>query len=72
LRQKLFNKKDYREVCENCFFGVLSPEKNCVFCSQTGIVKNEYSCKKYKYDPLKRIPKRPKKLPSYNENDFKL
>lgn len=30
----------------------------------------EEPCRKYRYDPLKRIPEKPKALPEYNPDDF--
>lgn len=45
-------------VCENS--SEIKDADNNVLCSKFGVVNRDYSCKKFHYDPLKRIPhKRP-------------
>ena len=36
------------------------------------IVSPYYKCKKFRYDPLRRVPKRPPKLPAFSPEDFSL
>ena len=72
MKQKLINAKNYPQTCENCFYGRMSDEKDCVLCVKKGVMDKSFSCKKYKYDPLKRQPKRRKPLEKYTEEDFKL
>lgn len=45
-------------ACEYCRFGVLSQTKTNVLCSKQGMVDLKYNCKKWVYDPIKRIPTR--------------
>lgn len=52
---KLFN-KDIPPKCEYCVFGTKAKEGNKILCEKKGIVDINYSCSKYSYSPLKRIP----------------
>ena len=71
MARKLFG-KNIDHACEYCLNGKITEDRKMVLCEHKGIVAPFYSCRKYVYDPLKRIPKRQNKLPKYNENDFKL
>lgn len=71
MAKKLFG-KNIDPACEYCERGKITEDRKMVLCIHKGIVAPFYSCRKYIYDPTKRIPKRAKKLPEYNENDFKL
>ncbi len=52
---RLFN-KDIPPKCSYCIFGVKSREGNNILCEKRGVVDMNYSCSKYVYSPLKRIP----------------
>ncbi|GHV08024.1 hypothetical protein FACS1894217_09820 [Clostridia bacterium] len=42
-----------------------------VGCTRRGIVKEYFHCKKFNYDPLRRVPPKPPTLgKNYSENDF--
>lgn len=69
--ERLFGNK-IKPACAYCAEGALQAEGGGVLCSRSGIVPPEHSCKKFKYDPLKRIPPRPLPLGSYDESDFAL
>ena len=43
-----------------------------ILCPKRGVVVPYYSCRKFFYSPLKRVPKRLPALPSYSEEEFKL
>ncbi len=59
-------------LCTYCEYVRLSRDKKVLYCKYKGIVVEDYSCKRFKYDPLKRIPRPPVKLPTYSADDFKL
>lgn len=59
-------------ACQYCQFGRPAPDKVMIFCRKFGPVAPIYKCKKYIYDPLKRVPRRQPKLPDYLPEDFKL
>lgn len=68
--KKLFNKKDITPSCSYCVHGRFAPDKESVLCFKKGVVGLDFSCKKFKYDPLKRKPLRPKAIEKFEESDF--
>ncbi len=64
--------KNIQPACSYCQNGRAAPDKSMVLCSKYGPVFVHYSCKKYIYDPLKRIPKKPPALAPYSKEDFEL
>ena len=70
--KRLFNKKDISPSCSYCSHGRPAPDKESVLCYKKGIVSLDYACKKFKYDPLKRKPLRPKAIEKFEESDFSL
>ena len=59
-------------ACAHCRFGRPAPDQVMVFCRKFGPVSPQYKCKKFIYDPLKRMPKRQPKLPSFSPEDFEI
>ena len=70
--KKILNTKSISPSCSYCEHGRISPNGENVLCKKNGVVEKEYYCKKFKYDPLKRQPKRPISNTNFNEDDFKL
>ncbi|MBQ7976514.1 MAG: hypothetical protein IJ300_12585 [Clostridia bacterium] len=68
----LLNKKDVTPSCSYCAHGRLAPNKESVLCMKKGVVDIEYSCNKFRYDPLKRKPMRPRAIEKFEESDFAL
>ncbi len=68
----LFRKKIERS-CSYCRFGTKLDEEQ-ILCAKRGICSPEDSCRKFKYDPCKRIPAKPKAVDfsKYNEEDYSL
>lgn len=68
----LFRKKMERS-CVYCRYGT-KLEKDQILCTKKGIVSAYYGCRKFTYDPCKRIPAKPKALDfdKYNKEDFSL
>lgn len=68
----LFRKKIERS-CAYCIYGALL-EDNQVLCSKKGIRSSDQKCRKFKYDPCKRIPRKAKALDfsQYDDQDFSL
>jgi hypothetical protein len=52
---KLFSKKAYR-ACKNCLLGHTTAGGQHVLCTHKGVVDADFCCRKYRYDPLKRVP----------------
>ncbi len=58
--------------CAYCKFGSLSADQTSVLCKKRGVVSPEGSCRKYRYDILKRQPPRRQKPPAFSKTDFEL
>ncbi len=48
--------REHDPRCEYCKYGKLSADGDKVLCPKKGIMDKYYSCKKFRYDPLKRVP----------------
>lgn len=68
----LFRKKIERS-CAHCAYGV-KLDDDSVLCAKKGVRSILGKCCKFKYDPIKRVPKKPKApdFDKYCEADFKL
>ena len=68
----LFRKKITR-ACEYCAHGARLDE-DMVLCAKRGVVYLDAKCGKFRYDPCKRIPPKPRALDfsKYKEEDFSL
>ena len=54
MSRKIIGSPDPR--CEYCKIGKLTADGNNVLCPKKGVMDKFYSCKKFRYDPLKRVP----------------
>ncbi len=68
----LFRKKIERS-CAYCSYGVKIDEEQ-VLCAKKGSVPVTHKCRKFRYDPYKRVPLKQKALDfeKYNEEDYSL
>ncbi len=68
----LFRKKIPRS-CLYCAHGT-QVEDHQVLCVKQGVVADSFACRKFQYDPCKRIPPKRKALDfkKYDEEDFSL
>ena len=68
----LFRKKIERS-CAYCVYGA-TIEEDLILCSKKGIRTLEQKCRKFEYDPCKRIPLKAKALDfaKYSQDDFSL
>lgn len=71
MPKSVFNKK-LPHSCEYCVYGTRLEFSNEVLCKKRGVTEFRDHCRKYKYDPLKRIPQMPQISENYNPEDFKL
>lgn len=69
--KRLFN-ENISPSCSYCVHGNNFIKQETVLCVKFGVVDAQNSCKKFKYDPLKRIPKTRKKTLEFNKNDFSI
>ncbi|MDR0890103.1 MAG: hypothetical protein LBM28_05625 [Oscillospiraceae bacterium] len=68
----LFRKNIVR-ACAYCTRAAKVDEESCL-CAKRGIVVADFHCRKFKYDPLKRVPPRPKAkdFAEFDDIDFTL
>lgn len=68
----LFRKKIPRS-CLYCTYSTKLSEDQ-MLCTKCGVVSVYYHCRKFSYDPFKRVPSRPKALDfsKYEKDDFSL
>ena len=66
-------RKDIERACAYCTHAARFSEEACL-CDRKGIVPCNGACRRFRYDPLKRIPSRPKPadFSEYDEVDFSL
>ena len=55
--------------CENTIKGLTRDKM--VLCGKKGVVQPFYSCRLYRYDPLKRTPSTPENI-QFDKSDFEL
>lgn len=63
--------KAIEPMCEYCE-RVHTENDGRLICEKKGEVCGDDNCKKFKYDPLKRIPKSPKLNMDFSPEDFQI
>lgn len=71
LAKSLFN-KDISPACLYCEHGRFFEQTNEVFCLKKGVTDPTDSCRKFRYDVLKRTPKRIVTNDDFKPEDFEL
>lgn len=68
----LFRKK-IEKSCSYCQYGTVL-EDDLVLCIKKGVVSASGKCRKFRYDPIKRVPIKSKALNfrKYDSDDFSL
>lgn len=68
----LFRKKIERS-CSYCVFGARLDDGQ-ILCSKAGLRTIDESCRRFKYDPFKRVPSKAKAMDfsKYEKEDFSL
>lgn len=61
-----------RPACEYCLRGRMMKAEKMVLCEKKGVVDPQHSCRAFRYDPLKRVPREAPRLMQFSEEDFKL
>ena len=59
-------------ACRYCHNARESGDGTLILCQHRGVVAPYDSCRKYRYDPLRRVPSRQPVLPQYDQSDFEL
>lgn len=70
---KMLFRKNIEPRCAYCTYAAPA-EEGTVICRKKGIRMETDKCRKFKYDPLKRVPPRPVNLDftKYDERDYSL
>jgi len=71
MGNNIFN-KSLPKRCEYCVHGKKFDFSDEVLCPKRGITTVNDTCRKYKYDPLKRTPLRQKPSDNYKPEDFSI
>ena len=71
MRRKLYG-NNINPCCEYCARARRAADGRVMLCSKRGIVPMYHRCRRFVYDPLKRIPYRQPKLDTYEAKDFQL
>lgn len=66
-------RKNIEPRCAYCRYGAAA-EDGLTICRKKGIRQDTDKCRKFKYDPLRRVPPRPKTpdFSRYDDRDFSL
>lgn len=72
MKKKLTSAKNYEPACKNCAGGRLSPDKTVILCKKKGITDPDFKCRAFKYDPLKRCPRKAPELITADPSEFEL
>lgn len=71
MSKSLFD-KEISPKCVYCVTGIPTADGKEILCRRKGVMQPDSSCKKFRYDPLKRRPDVFEIKPDYTEEDFKL
>lgn len=59
-------------ACEYCQHGRPATDPKMILCQKKGVVSPYYKCRRFLYDPLKRVPRPRPRLPRFTAEDFQL
>lgn len=68
----LFKKKAHEPKCEYCLKAKIPLDRSEALCKYNGVMPLDGKCKKFEYDPLKRVPKKVRLDTDFSPEDFKL
>ena len=72
MRKKFLSAKKYEPKCEYCLYGRLAPDGERILCEKKGVISGDSTCRKYKYDVMKRVPKKAPAVTSADPAEFEL
>ena len=73
MRRKLYG-NNITPSCEYCARARRAADGRVMLCSKKGIVPLYHRCRRFRYDPLKRVPPKPRKadFSALKDEDFTL
>ena len=73
MKNQEYIQSEYPKCCRVCEKGKLSFDASSVLCPKMGIMDPDDCCKKFIYDPLKRVPHQKKNpVSDFTSEDFTL
>lgn len=69
MADKLYG-KNIDPDCSYCKIGTYSEDRSVIFCKYKGVIEERYSCRRFQYDPIKRVPKLPRPIDKFSPEDF--
>lgn len=70
MKKKIIGNVEPR--CAYCKNGRLGADGKTILCPKKGVAGKDDFCKKFAYDPLKRVPQKLPNLGSFSKEDFEL
>ena len=64
MNKKQLEEFDISKKCAFCEFASKTLDESKMICKKKGVVHADYSCRAFRYDLMKRVPKRIPKLPT--------
>lgn len=71
MRRKLYG-NNIQPSCEHCQHGRRSSDGKAILCPKKGVMPLYHHCRRFSYDPLKRIPFRQPALSPHEKEEFRL
>ena len=71
MRQKLYG-NHITPACKTCAHARLSADGKTMLCPHRGAVPLDEECRRYEYDPLKRIPRPTPPRAAHSAEEFSL
>lgn len=72
LKKSSAEGRECPRACRFCEKAAVLDGGNQILCNYRGIVPADHKCRRFSYDPLKRIPRAPLRPPKLSEEDFLL
>lgn len=69
--EELFGGK-IQPACEHCEYAYPSAEEEMRLCMKKGLVRANFACRAFRYDPIMRIPRPPLEIETFEAADFAL
>lgn len=64
--------KNVSPKCIYCETGIVTDDRKSVLCKKKGVMQPDSFCRKFRYDPLKRVPETAKLNTDFSKEDFSL
>ena len=71
MRKKLYG-NNISPACEYCAFARRAADGRVMLCDKRGVVPMYHHCRRFRYDPLKRVPYRQPAPEKFSPEDFTL